>query len=251
VNGARAWHKKGALNNLLAENPDIFCLQETKAHPDQLPDDLRFVKGFQSFFDHSKIKKGYSGVAIYTKIPPEKIEYQIDDQENSDLDQEGRTLILHFEKFILVNCYFPNGGSGEERLAFKLRFYDAFLKKILALQKSGKAVIFCGDVNTAHTEIDLARPKENERISGFLPVERKWLDEVVANNFVDSFRFLHPDEVKYSWWDMKTFARERNIGWRIDYFFISQKLVSKISGAEIEDKIFGSDHCPVVLKIDL
>ena len=170
-------------------------------------------------------------------------------------DQEGRLLELHFKNFagkkdvVLFNIYFPNGGGGPERLSYKLEFYDTFLSYIEKLRKAGKSIIFCGDVNTAHEEIDIARPKENENNTGFLRIERDWMDAVVNKGYIDIFRHLHPRTVQYSWWDMKTRARERNVGWRIDYFFISPDLAPHTTSAHILDTVFGSDHCPVVLEL--
>ncbi len=247
VNGLRAVHKKGALGSVFELDPDIICLQETKAHEDQLPDEVRYPAGYFSYFDHSKLKKGYSGVAIFSKIKPEKVEYGIGIKK---FDQEGRTLVAHYKDFILLNTYFPNGGQGPERLAFKIEFYSAYLKFLKKLEKMAKNIVFCGDVNTAHMEIDLARPKENQKTSGFLPEERKWLDEVVKEGFIDTFRFFHPDKSGiYSWWDMKSFARDRNVGWRIDYFFVSKNMKDRIKKAEIFDNILGSDHAPVLLEL--
>lgn len=247
VNGIRANVKKGAFDWLLQESPDIFCLQETKAHPEQLEEGVRSPQGYHSYFDHSKGRKGYSGVAIYSKIKPNKIEYEVGIKE---LDQEGRLIAAFFDDFVLINTYFPNGGGGPERLDFKLRFYDAFLDYINKLRKAGHEVIFCGDINTAHTEIDLARPKENEKNTGFLPVERAWLDQVISCGYIDIFRHLYPKKTgAYTYWDMKTFARERNIGWRIDYFFISPALLVRVTKASILNTINGSDHCPILLEI--
>jgi exodeoxyribonuclease III len=246
VNGLRAVVKKDKWNQVFEFDPDIICLQETKSHPEQLTEEVRNPKGYHSYFDHSKMRKGYSGVAVFSKEAPEKVEYGFGVPE---YDQEGRLLVLYFKDFALLNCYFPNGGGGPERLKYKMEFYDHFLKLIEKIKKSGKEVIFCGDVNTAHNEIDLARPKENEDNTGFLRIERDWLDKVVAKGFVDTFRSLHPEIVKYSWWDMKTFARERNVGWRIDYFFVSPNLKPKIKKAEILNEVFGSDHCPVWLEL--
>ena len=246
VNGVRAFHKKGAFDSIFELDPDIFCLQETKAHPDQLPEEVRSPAGYHAFFDHSKVKKGYSGVAIFSKEKPEKIEYGIGIPK---FDDEGRTLVAYFKDFVLLNIYFPNGGGGPDRLTYKLEYYDEFLKFVENLRKQGKHVIFCGDVNTAHNEIDLARPKENTETSGFLAIERAWMDKVVEHGWIDTFRTLHPAEVKYSWWDMKTFARERNVGWRLDYFFTSPDLKEKIVHAEILNNMFGSDHCPVLLEL--
>ena len=256
VNGIRANVKKGAFDWLLNESADIFCLQETKAHPDQLEPGILNPTGYTSYFDHSKGRQGYSGVAVYTKVKPEKVEYGLG---KSELDQEGRFLALYFpagafkdmsHKFVLINTYFPNGGGGPERLDFKLRFYDAFLKYINQAKKRGYEVIFCGDVNTAHTPIDLARPKENADNTGFLPIERAWIDQVIDEGYIDVFRYLNPDlKEKYSYWDMKTFARDRNVGWRIDYFFATPGTVRLVTKARILDQIMGSDHCPIDLVI--
>ncbi|MFA6430721.1 MAG: exodeoxyribonuclease III [Candidatus Paceibacterota bacterium] len=246
VNGLRAFHKKGAFDSIFELDPDIFCLQETKAHPEQLPEEVRSPAGYHAFFDHSKVKKGYSGVAIFSKEKPEKIEYGIG---ISKFDDEGRTLVAYFNDFVLLNIYFPNGGGGEDRLQYKLEYYNEFLKFIENLKKQGKSVVFCGDVNTAHNEIDLARPKENESHTGFLRIERDWMDKLISLDWIDTFRFLNPNKIQYSWWDMKTFARDRNVGWRLDYFFVSQDLKNKIKKAEILDNMFGSDHCPVLLEL--
>ncbi len=247
VNGIRAVYKKGAFNAVFDLDPDILCLQETKAHPEQLPEELRSPAGYFSYFDHSKIKKGYSGVAVFTKIKPEKVEYGLGIKK---FDDEGRTLILYFKDFVLLNVYFPNGGGGPERLKYKMHYYEEFLKFIEKLQKKGHKVVFCGDVNTAHTEIDLAHPKENKNTSGFLDIERAWIDAVIAKGYIDTFRLFHAHETeRYSWWDMKTYARDRNIGWRIDYFFVSGDLKAKVKKADILDSVMGSDHCPVSLEL--
>jgi len=265
VNGIRANVKKGAFDWFLNESPDIYCLQETKAHPDQLDENIRTPNGYQSFFDHSKLRKGYSGVAVYvkTEFKVEKVEYSIGVPE---LDQEGRFLAIFFEditlkkgkkddskikKLVLINTYFPNGGGGPERLDYKLRFYDAFLLYINKCRKRGYEVIFCGDVNTAHTEIDLARPKENEENTGFLPIERAWIDKVIAEKYADVFRNFFPEATgKYTYWDMKTFARDRNVGWRIDYFFTSENILKRIKSAQILDTVMGSDHCPIEIILE-
>jgi len=246
VNGIRAWYKKGMFDWLLKKSPDIFCFQETKAHPDQLSEDLRNPKGYFSYFDHSRTRKGYSGVAIYTKVKPEKVEYGLGIEK---IDQEGRFLALFFKKTVLINTYFPNGGGGPERLKFKLEYYDAYLNYINKLQKKGLNVIFCGDINTAHEEIDLARPKENKENTGFLPIERKWLDKVISHGYVDVWRSLYPQKVMYTYWDMKTFARDRNVGWRIDYFFVGSDFFKNVLDMKILNDIYGSDHCPIELEI--
>jgi len=247
VNGLRANVKKGGFDWLLAQNADIFCMQEIKAEADQLPPEIRAPKGYHAFFESSKTRKGYSGVAIYSKIEPLKVEFSVG---NPELDQEGRMITAFYEDFVFVNCYFPNGGGGPERLAYKLKFYDAFLEYINKLKKKGHEVIFCGDINTAHTEIDLARPKENAENTGFLPIERAWLDKVVKNNYFDVFRSLNPEKKDvYTYWDMKTFARDRNVGWRIDYFFVTKGILEKIKEVNIHNDILGSDHCPLSIKL--
>ena len=258
VNGIRANIKKGGFDWLLNQNADIFCLQETKAHPEQLTPETITPHGYTSYFDHSKGRKGYSGVAIYVKssIKVEKVEYGFGIEE---LDQEGRQITLFFKgsgdksaKWAFINTYFPNGGGGPERLAYKLKYYDAFLAYIQKIRKAGYSVIFTGDVNTAHTEIDLARPKENMENTGFLPIERAWIDKVIAAGYVDTFRNQNPKKIgAYSYWDMKTFARERNVGWRIDYFFVSDELIPKIKKADILADVLGSDHCPIFLNVAL
>lgn len=243
VNGLRALHKKGAFDAVFALQPDILCLQEVKAHKDQLPSTVQTVPGFTSFFDHAKVKKGYSGVSVYTKAAPTKVEYGIG---VPDLDQEGRSITLFFDNMALNNTYFPNGGGGPDRLAFKLRYYDAFLSYIKKIKEGGIKVIFCGDVNTAHTAIDLARPKENEKNTGFLPEERAWIDRVISSGFIDVYRHFHPSaKNQYTYWDMKTFARDRNVGWRIDYFFVSKDVLPEVKRVAIHDMIMGSDHCPI------
>jgi exodeoxyribonuclease-3 len=246
VNGLRAVLKKDFLKWLDKENPDILCLQETKAHPDQLSKDVLEHDSYHSYFDASTVKKGYSGVATFTKIKPLKVEQGIGIPK---FDQEGRTLITEFEDFVLLNVYFPNGGSGTERLNFKLEFYNAFLKKIDALKKKGKKIIFCGDINTAHKEIDLFHPKENENSSGFMPIERKWIDQVIDHGYIDTFREFNQKPLQYTWWDMKTHARARNVGWRIDNFFIQKELRKNLKDAFILPEVMGSDHCPVGIKM--
>ena len=255
VNGIRANAKKGGFDWLLQQSPDFFCLQETKAHPEQLEEGIRNPNGYYSYFDHSKMRKGYSGVAIYTKVKPDKVEYGMGVKE---LDQEGRLLVLYYEKglgkikdkTILINGYYPNGGQGPHRLEYKLKFYDAFLKFINKKRKSGYHIIFTGDVNTAHEAVDLARPKANEENTGFLPIERAWIDEVINSGYVDTFRTLHPRAVDmYTYWDQKTSSRDRNVGWRIDYFFVSSELMKSVSDSSMLSDYMGSDHCPIVLEL--
>jgi exodeoxyribonuclease-3 len=252
VNGLRAFSKKTDVHAwqwLVDQRADIFCLQETKSEAHQLPEDIKQIKGYFSYFNSSKTRKGYSGVALYTKKEPNKVEYGLGIPE---MDQEGRLIVAYFDDFVLLNCYFPNGGGGEVRLAYKLEFYKHFLAFIKKLQKKGIHVIFCGDVNTAHTEIDLARPKENEKNTGFLPIERKWIDDVCEAGFVDVWREQHKNTKDvYTYWDMKTGARNRNVGWRIDYFFVDSALYSTIQKTKIHDTILGSDHCPIEIQTKL
>jgi len=248
VNGIRAALKKGSIDWLFNESPDIFALQEIKAEKEQLPEILVNHPEYHAFFNSSKTRKGYSGVAVYSKMKPKKVEYGLGIEE---LDQEGRQISLFFDDFVFITTYFPNGGGGPERLAFKFKYYEAFLKYIEKLKKKYH-VVFCGDVNTAHTEIDLARPKENIKNTGFLPEERAWIDSVIEKGWIDIFRYTHKDkEGAYTYWDQKTFARERNVGWRIDYFFISPSLLTKVKNTSILKDIIGSDHCPISLTLSL
>ena len=247
TNGLRATAKQGFLTPLFEnEKPDILCLQETKVEPDQLPDEVRNIPGYYSYFSHPKEKKGYSGVAIYTKEKPISVSEVMG---TKDLDNEGRLLIAKFKYFTLINGYYPNGGSGPHRLEYKLKFYEAFLKYILKLRKNGENVIFCGDINTAHEPVDLARPKANEENTGFLPIERAWITKVIKNKFIDTFRHLHPDQKdKYTYWDQKTRSRDRNVGWRIDYFFVDEKILPKIIKSDMLPDYYGSDHCPIYIE---
>ncbi len=245
VNGIRASHKKGAFQELLNLNVDIIGIQETKSTVDQLTQDILNPKGYFSYFDSAQERKGYSGVAVYTKIKPESVQYGLGLEE---YDTEGRCLTLIYKDFVFVTAYFPNGGRDEEHFQFKLRYYDLFLKHVQKLEKKYSKVIFCGDLNVAHNEIDLARPKENSKQIGFLPIERAWVDRVISAGWIDTFRTLHPTEAKYSWWDQKTRSRERNVGWRIDYIFVSNSLKSSYKSATIMDDFLGSDHVPVVIE---
>ncbi|MHB8204014.1 MAG: exodeoxyribonuclease III [Desulfomonilaceae bacterium] len=246
VNGIRAIHKKGFLDWLAKERPDILCIQETKASIEQLSEDLLAPNGYTSYWS-SAVRKGYSGVSIYTKTAAIDVKNSMGIPE---FDHEGRFLRVDFDEFVLMNVYFPNGKMGSERLKFKLDFYDAFLDYIERLREQKLSVIFLGDVNTAHQEIDLARPKENSKVSGFLPVERQWIDTTVAKGYLDTFRKFNGDLVQYSWWDMKSGARNRNIGWRIDYVFVSADLEKRIRRAFILTDVQGSDHCPVGIDLE-
>jgi len=246
VNGIRAVHKKGALDWFFKDKPDILCLQETKAQAEQVPDPLKNIDGYRTYFCSAE-KKGYSGVAIYSKIKPVRVSEGFGVKQ---FDSEGRTVIAEYDNFTLLNIYFPNGKASKERLQYKLDFYDAFLEYALKLEQAGKNIVICGDVNTAHKEIDLARPKVNEKTSGFLPEERAWIDKLIGQGFIDTFRLFNDQPDQYTWWDMKTRARDRNIGWRIDYLFISESLRRNIKRANIYQKIMGSDHCPIGIELD-
>ena len=248
VNGIRAWDKKGKFDDFMASDVDILCLQETKAHPEQLPEYLQQPKGYFAYFNSAQTKKGYSGVSIYTKIEPKEVIYGLGVDE---LDQEGRQLTLVFENFILINCYFPNGGGQDHRLEYKLKYFDAFLKFLKKMEKISTNIIFCGDVNVAHKEIDLARPKENAKHIGFTLEERAKVDAFIDSDYVDIYRHLNPDKIKYTWWDQKSHARERNVGWRIDYFFVHKSFMDSVDNLFIRDTITGSDHCPLACKIRL
>jgi exodeoxyribonuclease-3 len=247
VNGVRAAHRKGFLDWLAEANPDILCLQETKAYQSQLPAELAEPAGYHAYWNGARRKKGYSGTALLTRTQPLTVEFGLGIEE---FDKEGRTIIAQYPSFTLINCYFPNGGRDHSRVPFKLAFYDAFLERCEGLRAQGQTVIFCGDVNTSHQEIDLARPKENQKTTGFLPEERAWIDRVVEAGYVDTFRHLQPDLAgQYTWWSMITRARDRNIGWRLDYFFIVNEAIDRVSDAFILPEVMGSDHCPVGLRL--
>lgn len=249
TNGLRATVKQGFFTDLFTKiQGDIICLQETKSEREQLPQDVQNVEGFTSYFDSSRMRKGYSGVGIYTRVKPKKVSRGLGVES---LDMEGRTLVAEYETFFLINCYFPNGGGAPERLTYKLAFYDAMLTLMKKLEKK-KPVIVCGDFNVAHEAIDLARPKENENNVGFLRIERDWMDEVKRAGFVDVFRHRYPHTTRaYTYWDQKSRARDRNIGWRIDYFVVSPILIHKIQKIEHLTEYYGSDHCPVIMDIEI
>ncbi len=246
LNGIRAVHNRGQFIPLFGSQPDIVCVQETKAEVSQLVPDVIAPSGYLSAFSSSKTRKGYSGVATFSRTGF-ATPIDVEGMGEKEFDQEGRVIHTEYPDFHLLNVYFPNGGGGPIRLDYKLRFYDYFLTHIKKLSKK-KPVVFCGDINTAHMEIDLARPKENEKNTGFLPEERAWIDELVAAGYVDVFRHLYPRSVgAYTYWDMKTAARERNVGWRIDYFFCDHAFLPRVKDCIIRDDLYGSDHCPVEL----
>lgn len=246
VNGIRSVQKKGFVEWLEKEQPDILCIQETKARREQLNGDLLEVEGYHTYFASAE-KKGYSGVALYSRIEPESIKCGFGIEK---FDREGRTQIADYGDFILFNIYFPNGKASKERLEYKMEFYDAFLEYADVLKGRGRKLIICGDVNTAHREIDLARPRDNETISGFLPEEREWIDKLLSHGYVDTFRHFHKEPEQYTWWSMRTRARERNVGWRIDYFYASENIMDNITDSYILPDVMGSDHCPIGLDIE-
>lgn len=246
------------------KSPGIICFQETKLQANQVPPELQAPHGYHTAWTFAE-KKGYSGVATFSKIKPQELQSGM----GIDIfDREGRILMTSFSGFKLFNVYFPkaysprevaiarkqgaaNAGKMEERLPFKLAFYDAFLDHIDSLKARGEKIIICGDFNTAHTEIDLARPKANKDTSGFLPEERAWMDKLISHGYIDTFRQFNRDPGHYTWWSYRFKTREKDIGWRLDYFFISENLLGSLSGAFILNGVHGSDHCPagITLKI--
>lgn len=258
VNGLRALLKKPEWDWLKAVDAQIVGLQETKATPDQLPTEVACLPGWHCYWDSSSVKKGYSGVAAFAKIEPLAVKAELPDARYQG---EGRLLHLEFADFHFFNVYFPNGGAPEldengkptgkfARVPYKLGFYEAFLKHVLAHGKD-KPVVVCGDFNIAHRPIDLARPKENASMSGFLPEERAMLDRLIAAGFVDAFRHVHGDEPeRYTWWSYQRAARKNNKGWRIDYFFVSRELAPRLIAADILTDVMGSDHCPISITLD-
>ena len=247
VNGIRSVLNKGALQEYILEsNPDILCLQETKAQQEQVELGMEFSE-YDVYFN-SAVKKGYSGTAIFTKVKPLSVTYGIGIEEH---DQEGRVITAEFEKFYLVTVYTPNAKRDLSRLAYRQVWEDDFLAYIKKLEET-KPVIFCGDLNVAHKEIDLANPKTNVNNAGFTKEERAKFDQVVSSGLVDAFRYLHPDAVgAYSWWSYMGGARARNIGWRIDYFVVSEALAPLLKEVDIRSDVTGSDHCPVEIEVKL
>jgi exodeoxyribonuclease-3 len=250
VNGLRAVMGKGFLETLNKLDADVVGIQETKLQEAQVTEEMSNIDGYTSFWSHATVKKGYSGVAAYSRIAPQNVKTGIGRPE---YDDEGRILELDLGDFVFFNIYFPNGQMGDDRLAYKLDFYRDFFAYADEYRKQGRSLVICGDYNTAHNEIDLKNPKANEKTSGFMRIERDWLDRIVAGGYVDTFRHLYPDTVKYSWWTYRFKARDRNVGWRIDYFFVSEDIVAKgwLKEAFIDNTVFGSDHCPVGLVLQI
>jgi exodeoxyribonuclease-3 len=250
VNGLRAVFKKDFQKSFQQIDADIFAVQETKLQDPQLADEMRHIKGYESHWSFATAKKGYSGVGVYSRLKAGRVNTELG---ISKFDSEGRIVEIDFDDFIFFNVYFPNGQMSEERLQYKLDFYESFFKYTDEYKKQGRSLIITGDYNTAHNEIDLKNPKTNQNTSGFLRIERDWLDHIIANGYVDTFRHFHPDTVKYSWWTYRFKARDRNIGWRIDYFFVTRDIIDKgwIKRAFIDNDIFGSDHCPIGLELEI
>lgn len=244
VNGLRACVTKGFIDYFSETNADFFCVQETKLQPDQI--DLN-PEGYQVFWNSAE-KKGYSGTAVFSKHTPLRVVYGIGIAEH---DKEGRVITLEFPAFYLVTVYTPNSQNELKRLDYRMTWEDAFAEYLVSLDQT-KPVIVCGDLNVAHQEIDLKNPKTNVNNAGFTPQEREKMTALLGRGFADTFRRLHPDAIdRYSWWSYRMKARDRNVGWRIDYFLVSERLLDKVVEAEIEDQVLGSDHCPVTLTLDL
>ncbi|MCP4481526.1 MAG: exodeoxyribonuclease III [bacterium] len=242
VNGLRACIRKGSFLDFIEKhNPDIICLQEMKAKEEDLTTILEQFSQYHILLNPAE-KKGYSGVAVFSKIKPNYVK--------KGKDSEGRILELGFDNFTLFNVYFPNGQKNEERLNYKLNFYADLFEYIQNLRKQGQDTVICGDYNTAHQEIDLARPKQNENTSGFLRIERDWLDKIIQMKYFDTFRYFNKDPENYSWWSYRFKARERNVGWRIDYFFVNEEFISKVIDAFILQDVLGSDHAPVGITLN-
>ena len=246
VNGLRAIQKKGFVEWLRESGADCVCMQEVKAEPAQLDAELREVPGYRLEL-FPAVRKGYSGVATYYRKEPLSIEKL----GCAEFDQEGRVMILEYPDFSLLNCYFPNSQEAGARLEYKLAFCAAILEKCRELVSRGKNLVLCGDYNVAHKEIDLARPKENVNSPGFLPEERAWMDVFTAAGFLDTFRLFHPEPGQYTWWSYRARAREKNVGWRIDYHCVNEAFRNRVLEAGILASITGSDHCPVTVTLDL
>ena len=250
VNGLRAVLKKDFFDSVQAMDPDILMLQETKLQEDQRTKAMTEFDPYENYWAYSTVKKGYSGTVAYTRLTPNSV---TTDFGRPEFDGEGRVIQMDFDAFTLFNVYFPNGQMSDERLQYKLDFYDWLLDHAENLRKEGRGIIMTGDFNTAHNEIDLKNPGPNSKRSGFLRIERDVLDRMIDMGYVDTFRHFYPEEVKYSWWSYRFNARKNNAGWRIDYFFVSQDLLDKgiVKDAFIDNDIFGSDHCPVGLVVEV
>jgi exodeoxyribonuclease-3 len=244
VNGIRAASQKGMIEWLLRFKPDILCVQETKAHPDQLSKEILSPTGYTSAWAWAE-KKGYSGVGVYCRKKP----LAVSNLGIKKFDSEGRTHILEYDNFTLINAYFPNSRDAGARLGYKLDFCNAILKKCNALRKAGKNIVLCGDYNIAHTPIDLTNPKANENNAGYLPEERAWMTKFLKNRYVDTFRMFTKEGGHYTWWSYRFNARAKDIGWRIDYFCVNEEFQSSVKKSIILKDVMGSDHCPVLLSL--
>jgi exodeoxyribonuclease-3 len=246
VNGIRAAMKKDFPASIEAMNADMFCLQETKAQDKQVLEALSGIDGYH-IYTNSAVKKGYSGTAILTKMKPLSVRKDIDRKGH---DREGRVITLEFEDYFLLTVYTPNSGNELKRLAYRQRWDADFLSYLRGLEKK-KPLIACGDFNVAHEEIDLARPRENyNKNAGYMQEEIDGMNNIARAHFIDSFRYMKPDEIKYSWWSLRAGARKRNVGWRIDYVLVSPSLAGRIKNVDILNHVMGSDHCPVLLDLD-
>lgn len=250
VNGLRAVMKKDFEASVRKLDADVLAIQETKLQQHQLTPAMTDLAGYTSYWAHASTKKGYSGVGVYTRHKPRQVRYGIGQPR---FDEEGRILELDFGSFVFFNVYFPNGQMSDARLQYKLDFYEAFFAYTNRYKDQGRRLVITGDYNTAHNEIDLKNPKANAKTSGFLRIERDWLDRITREGYIDTFRHFYPQEIKYSWWTYRFKARERNAGWRIDYFFATRNLIEnqEITEAFIDNDIFGSDHCPVGLQLNI
>jgi exodeoxyribonuclease-3 len=248
VNGLRALHRKGIFLDWLEKaQPDIVGLQETRCRPDQIETSLRNPPGYYTYWAAAE-RGGYSGVALYSKREPLSVQVGFGIH---DFDREGRTIVADYGDFVFITAYFPNGSRDHSRVPFKMQYNADFLHYIETLRAQGRSIVFCGDINTSHQEIDLARPRQNRNTTGFMPIEREWLDKVVALGYCDTFRTRYPDQAgAYTWWAQVTFSREKNVGWRLDYFFVSPDLWPRVMDACIHPDVLGSDHCPVSLMLD-
>jgi len=243
VNGIRAAIKKGFMDWFNEASPDALCLQEVKAYKEQVPEELTTASGYQQFWNSAE-RAGYSGVATFAKNEAVNLTAGFGVEE---FIGEGRTIVGKYPDFYLFNIYFPNGQRDQGRLDYKLGFYEALLAYCDELIAAGNDVIITGDFNTAHEEIDLKNPKSNQKRSGFLPIEREWIDRYLEHGFIDAFRQLYPEKVQYSWWSFRSGARARNVGWRLDYFLVTKGVMEKVEDVIIHDEVLGSDHCPVSL----
>lgn len=246
INGFRAVLKKGFWDWFYNSDADVVGLQEIKAEPEQLPEKDRAPEGYGAYWNPCKVRKGYSGTAVFYRQEPLSVSVGLPDER---FNGEGRCVLVEYPEFYYFNIYYPNGQKDDDRLQFKLGYYDCFLEYAEELRKK-KPIVASGDFNTAHKEIDLKRPKENSKISGFLPIERAWIDKFIDHGYVDTFRMFCDEPDEYSWWSYRFGARSRNAGWRIDYIFVSEELRGNVKNAWIEQDVMGSDHCPVGLELE-